>query len=164
MNTTTNNAKGRLEKTEKMNAGLRFEIALAEKFGWTRDGRPGHVDLIDDEGRVVECKFFTDYMQEFDRKMYPAHLPAFDKSRPVLEQLREYCQTFDRLAIGHGNLDGEYTIEFIEDRETAYNFIAARLQAKGDSLELRIKYKAGTTKSGGDERVKSTIRRWGWII
>ena len=164
MNTINTNAKGRLKKTERMNAGLRFEIALAERYGWTRDGRPGHVDLIDGEGRVVECKFFTDYIKGFDRKMYPAHLPAFDKSRPVLKQLWEYCQTFDRLAIGHGDIDGDYTVEFIDDREGAYSFIAARLQAKGDDLELRIKYKSGTTKSGGDERVKNTLRKWGWII
>ena len=155
----------RMEPTENMGAGLLFEIDQAETNGWRRDGRPGHSDLWDGNKRV-ECKFFTDYIdpKTGKRVMNSAHLPEFNKSEPVLEQLARYCRKFDRLVVGHGNFwNGEYEV-ITMSRGEAYEWLKERLQAKGNSLELRIKWAAASTKSGGTERCRETLRKWGWII
>lgn len=155
----------RMERNGNMNAGLLFEIEIAEKYGFRRDGRPGHTDLWDGNKRV-ECKFFTDYIdpKTGKRVLNSAHLPKFNKSEPVLEQLARYCRKFDWFIIGHGNLySGEYE-ELHLSRGEAYEWMKDRLQAKGNNLELRLKWAAASTKSGGTERCRETLRKWGWII
>lgn len=146
--------------------GTLFEEAIAERLGGTRYGGKGQPDVVLEDGRVLECKFFT---RSFDRKSMHAiynYANGFvvRNREALLADLRAYCDTFDVLAVGIGDIRGGdgFDVEYI-DSDKAFQWLAARIYAKG-AKEIRFGYDADTTKAGGDESRLNTLAKHGFAL
>ena len=141
------------------NNGFAAEHYLAIKNSMRRDGRAGKTDLFDG-ARRIESKFFTIKPATAKKNAEYNSAHGFDatKDKPLLEQLKRYCNKFDALVIGWGENpeNAEYDVL---TRKEAYEFLAKRLQNSttygirfcwgGKSLESRLEGRYNTLRKNG---------------
>lgn len=147
----------------KKNKGFMFEKYLEKAYGWRRDGRPGHTDLWDGKRRI-EAKFFT--IEPATAKKNAAYNSAHgfeaDKIRPLVEQLKNYCNKFDGFAIGWGEDPNAPDGVQIMSRKEAYEFLVLRLQ---NSREYGIRFCwGGKSLYSRLEGRYETLRKNGYVI
>lgn len=146
------------------NQGFQFEVVIANRFNLRRDGRNGHTDLLDEQGRRIECKFFQlkDATAKSNAVYGIAHGFVANKEEPLDEQLRRYCRKFDRLCIGMG-ADAE-TAEIVWlTRKEAFEWLRLRYSYKKDSDEIRFCH-GGTCAPGRVAQRMRKLEEAGYII
>lgn len=164
-------AKGvRLDRTAENNFGRLFESRQAFKRTAHHDGRPNCPDLVR-AGKVIECKFFTvnpnKWWIDDKGKRHYAHAEQnsanglkVGKNADIAKAVAEYCNGFDFLIVGYGENPLNPIEEIKMNREEAYSFLIARVQAKGADY-IRFCPYAETKKAGGRERRIATLKKYG---
>lgn len=141
----------------KLKNGTTFEMFIAEQLGGEHDGAPGQPDVVLEDGRKVECKFFTRKINVKTGKHIYNYANGFlvQRKDALLRDLLAYCKGFDLLAVGRGDFGDSDTCEYqLLTREEAFEWLAARILAKGKEA-IRFAFEAETVKPGSiDQRLR----------
>lgn len=148
---------------DSRNNGWAAEHFAAIVNGYRRDGRPGKTDLFDGSRRI-EVKFFTIKPATFKKnaEYNSAHGFKANKTEPLLDQLKRYCQKFDALLVGAGE-DVQSAEYQLMTRKEAYDFLSKRLSYKAGSDEVRFCWGGKSLESRLEGRM-NTLRKHGYII
>lgn len=160
----------RLDRFGSNNFGKLFEERSAYRLTAHLDGRPECNDL-ERGGKVIECKFFTVnplkwWIDENGKKHYAnaeqnsANGFKVGKNADIAAAVKNYCEKFDFLVVGYGPNPLNPIEEYKMNREEAYKFLMARVQAKGAEY-IRFCPYAETKKAGGRESRLNTLKKYG---
>lgn len=158
--------KKKIDRSDRdyKNQGFKFEVVIANRFNLRRDGRNGHTDLLDENGRRIECKFFAlkPATAKSNAVFGLAHGFVANKTESLDHQLQRYCRKFDRLCIGFGPSAEEAEILWFSRKE-AYEWLLPRLSYKNGSEEIRFCH-GGDLKPGRVAQRMRKLEEAGYII
>lgn len=149
-------------KENKLLQGFTFEEYVATQLkNAVRFGKSGEVDLKRN-GRKYECKFFvrkpaTAKKNAIYNRCASFNIPGHD--------VREICEKAmsknNYLIVGCGDMEaGAPDVVYQLNRKEAVEWLVSRASAQGDKLVFV--WEAESTKSGGSERRKATLAKWGF--
>ena len=146
--------------------GATFEVFVAEQMNGTRYGGIGQPDVVLEDGRKVECKFFTrDYNANTGKYIYN-HANGFTvrNRTALLDDLRNYCKGFDLLAVGTGNFKTKDSCDWeLMTPAEAFDWLAERILANGKKA-IRFAFEAEPARGGSTDKRLATLHRNGFAL